>query len=308
MRQSDRDRWKSVGLALFVVFLWATSWVLIKVGLEEIPALTFAGLRYSLAFLFLLPVIILSKNFSRIRDLPRPVLAKLVGLGLLLYAVTQGAQFVALAYLPAVTTNLVWSFSPLAVALLGFRYLQERPTIMQAVGIVLALGGAIVFFYPADLPASSQIGLLVALIGVFANAGASVLGRDLNRSLDLSPITVTVVSMGIGSLTLLAAGIGFQGLPDIGRQGWMIVGWLALVNTAFAFAVWNFTLQRLTATESSVINGTMLIWIPILAVLFLGERLTSREVFGLVIAGIGTLAVQLKLPGRWTEVLGRARS
>ena len=33
-------------VALFVVFLWATSWVLIKFGLEAIPPLTFAGLRY----------------------------------------------------------------------------------------------------------------------------------------------------------------------------------------------------------------------------------------------------------------------
>ena len=41
--------------ALLVTFLWSTSWVLIKIGLAEIPPLTLAGLRYSLAFLFLLP-------------------------------------------------------------------------------------------------------------------------------------------------------------------------------------------------------------------------------------------------------------
>ena len=35
--------------ALFVTFLWSTSWVLIKLGLRDIPALTFAGLRYGLA-------------------------------------------------------------------------------------------------------------------------------------------------------------------------------------------------------------------------------------------------------------------
>lgn len=299
-------RWKSIGLALFVVFLWATSWVLIKVGLEEIPALTFAGLRYSLAFLLLLPVVFLSKRTSRHPEISRPLLVKLVGLGLLLYAVTQGAQFMALAYLPAVTVNLVWSFSPLAVALLGLRYLQERPTIMQGAGIALAIGGAFVYFYPAELPGSARIGLLIALTGVLANAGASVLGRDLNRSLALSPLVVTFVSMGVGSLTLLAAGILFQGLPEIGVRGWVIVGWLAVVNTAFAFTLWNITLQRLTATESSVINGTMLIWIPVLAVVFLGEDLTLREVTGLVIAGLGTLAVQLKLPARLAKALGRA--
>ena len=39
--------------AVIVTFLWSTSWVLIKLGLEEIPAINFAGLRYTLAFLIL---------------------------------------------------------------------------------------------------------------------------------------------------------------------------------------------------------------------------------------------------------------
>jgi drug/metabolite transporter (DMT)-like permease len=46
--------------------------------------------------------------------------------------------------------------------------------------------------------------------------------------------------------------------------------------------------------ESSIINGTMLIWIPILAVIFLGERITEKELIGLALAGIGTLLVQLR--------------
>ena len=41
--------------AVFVTFLWSTSWVLIKRNISEIPPLTFAGLRYSIAFLILLP-------------------------------------------------------------------------------------------------------------------------------------------------------------------------------------------------------------------------------------------------------------
>ena len=49
---------RSMLQALFVTFLWSTSWVLIKFSLEEIPALTFAGLRYALAFLLLLPLVL----------------------------------------------------------------------------------------------------------------------------------------------------------------------------------------------------------------------------------------------------------
>jgi drug/metabolite transporter (DMT)-like permease len=48
--------------------------------------------------------------------------------------------------------------------------------------------------------------------------------------------------------------------------------------------------------ESSIINGTMLIWIAIFAVTILGESITGKEIIGLVITGIGTLIVQLRNP------------
>ena len=41
--------------AIFVTFLWSTSWILIKWNIHQIPPLTFAGLRYTIAFLILLP-------------------------------------------------------------------------------------------------------------------------------------------------------------------------------------------------------------------------------------------------------------
>jgi drug/metabolite transporter (DMT)-like permease len=90
---SQKSRLKAITIALFVVFLWATSWVLIKIGLNEIPALTFAGLRYTLAFLCLLPFFLLIQRRSSSPQLSRCMWGKLIVLGLLLYAVTQGAIF-----------------------------------------------------------------------------------------------------------------------------------------------------------------------------------------------------------------------
>lgn len=62
---------------------------------------------------------------------------------------------------------------------------------------------------------------------------------------------------------------------------------------------------HLTATESSIINGTMLIWIPILAILFLGETITPKEIVGLVITGVGTLLIQLRKPSVETNKTSR---
>lgn len=280
--------------ALFVVFLWATSWVLVKIGLQDIPPVTFAGLRYFLAFVCLLIFAALNGSWKAIRQLSRSSWMRLLILGALFYAVTQGAIFVALAYLPAVTVNLLWSFSTVIVAVMGAVWLAERPSAIQWLGMLLAVAGALLYFFPVEIPKSQTIGVVVALIGILANSLSSILGRDVNRSSAIPPLVVTVISMGTGSLILLVAGIATEQLPAIDLPAWGIILWLALVNTAFAFTLWNHTLRTLSAVESSIINGTMMIWIPILAVLFLNETITPKEIIALVVTGLGTLIVQLR--------------
>ncbi|MBM3135032.1 MAG: hypothetical protein FJZ89_07095 [Chloroflexi bacterium] len=284
---------RAVLQALLVTFLWSTSWVLIKIGLGDIPALTFAGLRYGLAFLCLLPFARHLWWRQEWRALSRGDWLRLLSLGLLFYTGTQGAQFVGLAYLPAVTVNLLLSLTPLIVALLGLLLLAERPTWRQWGGVGLSIAGAVIYFYPAVLPAAQQVGLLAVSIGLCTNALSAILGRQVNRDGRLAALTVTVISMGFGALVLLAAGLAVQGLPPLTPGNWAIIGWLAVVNTAFAFTLWNHTLRTLSAVESSVINGTMTIQIPILAWLCLGERLTGQAIIGLVLAGLGVLIVQV---------------
>ena len=192
---------------LLVTFLWSSSYVLIKIGLEDIPALTFAGLRYGLAFLCLLPFALRPASLLRLKELSWGSWLRLVLLGLLFYAITQGASFLGLYYLPA--------------------------------------------------------------------------GQ------------VTAVSMGVGAVLLMVTGLSVQDFPRLDFRHWAIIGWLAVVNTAFAFTLWNQTLRTLLATKSSIINGTMLIQIALLAWLFLGEKLTMKEIIGMILAGIGALLVQL---------------
>jgi drug/metabolite transporter (DMT)-like permease len=286
------SHWKAVIQALFVVFLWATSWVFVKIGLHDIPPVTFAGLRYFLAFVCLLLVLVFNNIRSELRQLTTAEWIRFIMLGILLYAGTQGAVFVAIAYLPAVTVNLLWSFSSVIIAILGMLLLSEQPRLFQWAGMLLAVVGAIIYFYPVEIPLSQTIGFTVAAIGVLANGASSILGRDINRRARHNPLVVTVISMGAGSMLLLVAGLAFEEAPRLNFQSWAIVVWLALVNTAFAFTLWNHTLRTLTAMESSVINGTMLVWVAIFAVLFLGESITPKELAGLVAASMGTLIVQ----------------
>jgi len=257
------------------------------------PALTFAGLRNTLAFVSLVPIAVLIHRRSPMRLPSRQQWVKLAVLGLLLYGATQGTLFLSLSYLPATTTNLLWTFSTVAIALLGIVFLSERPTLFQWTGISIATMGAVFYFGPANLNPGQRMGILVSLLGVFTNAGAVIMGRDVNRSGTLNPMVVTVISMGVGSLALISAALVFQGLPHITLLGWAIICWLAFVN-ALGFTLWNYTLRTLSAAESSIINGTMMIWIPILAVIFLHERLSLLQICALVAVGIGTLLVQLR--------------
>jgi drug/metabolite transporter (DMT)-like permease len=280
--------------ALFIAFLWATSWVLIKFGLQDIPPLVFAGVRYFLAFLVLLVAFLVSSHHAPFPTLPRRGWGRVIIFGLLLYTVAQGAMFVALSYLPAVTLNLILNFNTLGAALLGAIWLSERPTRLQWTGILLAFVGALIFFLPVIIPQAQWYGVIAALICLSANILAVTVGREVNNSRDYSPLLITLISMGVGSIALLVAGLLLEGVPTISPRNAAFILWLAVVNTAFAFTLWNHTLRTLTAAESSICTGTMLIWIPLLAVIFLGETLDTKALIGLAAVGAGTILVQLR--------------
>ena len=286
---------KAILLALLVTFLWSTSFVIIKIGLTEIPPLTFAGLRYTIAFICLLPFAFTKKNSDEIKRLKKGDWVKLFIYGLLFIAITQGAMFGGLLFLPAVTVSLWLNFTPLVVAVLAIFLIKEFPTSLQWIGVILFVGGILTFFYPVALSENQETGLIIMTIGVLANSSSSVLGRSINRESKTNPVVVTIVSMGIGSIILLISGIAIQGLPPISSENILYLLWLAIINTALAFTIWNFTLRTLSAMQSSIINGTMLIQIAVLAGIFLGEAISLQEGIGMSIAACGALLVQIRI-------------
>jgi drug/metabolite transporter (DMT)-like permease len=285
-------RFRAILQALLVTFLWSTSWVLIKVGLDEIPPLTFAGLRYTMAFLILLPG--LGKHRAEIRAFSAREWGRLAVLGLVFYTLTQGGQFLTLNHLEAVTFSLLLNATSVLVAVFGILALREMPSPLQWGGIVLFVAGVLVYFFPASGSAGRALGFVLAGCTVCANAAAAVLGRSVNRDRAIPPLVVTAISMGVGAVSLLAIGWTVQGLPPISLRGWAILLWLAVVNTALAFTLWNRSLQELSAVESSLINNTMLVQIAVLAWLFLAEPLSLRDGVGLILAAVGILLAQLK--------------
>lgn len=281
---------KAILQALFVTLLWSTSWVLIKFGLTEMPPVLFAGLRYFLAFVILLPWLLRPAARQELGGLGRGDVVALTLLGLVYITINQGAQFLALAHLPAHTLSLMLSLSTLCIAFLGALFLKERLLALQWLGVAASLFGAFVYF--GRLGPVPALGLAAGTLCVLATSVAAIQGRALNRQQQLSALTVTGVSIGIGSAVLLAAGLLTETMPAFTLREVFIIVWLAGANTAFAFILWNHTQRTLSAAQSGVINNTMLVQIAVLGWIFLGERITSPQAGGLALAAAGALLVQ----------------
>jgi drug/metabolite transporter (DMT)-like permease len=291
----NRSRSHTVAIitALFVTVLWSSSWILIRWGLDDegLSPLVFAGARYLLASTVLAALVGATPRLRAELAAAGPRRwGQLAALGLVFVAVAQGAQFVAIDSQPAATSSLVLALTPLLVTGVAVFTLGERPAPRQVWGTMLIVLGAVVYF-SGEL-GFTAVGLAASIIGLLANAASAILGRAVNRRLDLSPVVVTVVSMMTGAVALVAVGVAVEGVPAVSGRAWLIIAWLAVVNTALAFTLWNRSLRVLSATESAAINNTMLIQIGILAWLFLDEIPGVADVLGMLAVSVGVYLAQ----------------
>lgn len=276
--------------AIVVTVLWSSSWVIIRIGLDDagLEPLTFAGLRYGTAALLLAGIAASRTRWRReVAALHPAHVARLAVLGVVFVTIAQGAQFIALDSQPAATTSLVLSMTPLLVAAASCRTLAEAPTTRQVAGAAVVAAGAAVYFSGSFV--ATAVGMTAALVGLGSNVSSSLLGRWVNRLGHSSPLVTTTVSMVFGGLLLFGVGLWVEGIPAVSMRGAVVIGWLAVVNTALAFTLWNHSLRHLSATESSVINNTMLVQIALLAWLFLDEPPSLRQAIGILAVTAGVI-------------------
>lgn len=298
-----KTRTFSIFQAFFVTILWSSSWPIMKIGLESIPPLFFAGLRYFIASLILVILVLATpKHRKIIKTIPRRWWIRLVIYGLIFYTFTQGAQFVAILYLEdTITVSLLLSFTPILVLILAIFLVKEKPNLAQILFVFTALIGALMYFYPfVEIQTSVMglIGLIAAIVGLVANALSTIMGRAINKVQEFNPLVVTTISMLIGSVVLLVSGMIIEGIPVLSLTSIGYILWLSFVNTAFAFTLWNNVMQKLQAVEISIINNTMLAQIALLALIFLNERPSVLEWIGIAIVAVSALLLQIFKPKR----------
>ena len=291
-------RWTRGGpyaVAFIVTVLWSSSYVLIKWGLADISPLFFATVRYALAFFILLGFDLAMGTRGRDNTFGgRKQVILLVVAGLAGYTIAQGFQYVGLSFLPAVTTSFLLNLTPLFVLLIGMVTLNERPSRRQISGLVIALAGAYLFFYERISWQGEWLGVAVVLVSGLGWAVYVIVVRRLQMTKTLSSLRLTTVTMGVGVAGMLILSAATEEIAPLTLNLALVVVWLATVNTALAFFLWNWVLKALPSYELTMVQNLMLIEIALFAFVFLHETITGLMVVGMALVLCGVLSVQLR--------------
>lgn len=273
-------------LAITVVFIWGTNFVVIKIGLGELPPLLFATLRF---FFAALPWIF----FIR-----RPAVAwrYLVAFGLFLGAGQFGLMFVAMrADITPGLASLVMQVQVFFTVGLSLWLFGEQVHARNLVGLVLAATGLAIIGLNLDAVTTPK-GLLLVLGAAASWAAANITVKYASRAhgkFDVLGFMIWASAFGVPPLAVLA--LWLEGLEPIraalqaaGAGAWAAVLWQSLGNTLFGFGIWNWLLARHSA---AVFTPTALL-VPVFGMtassVVLHEPLYAWKLIaaGLVIAGL----------------------
>lgn len=279
----------AIGESVLATTIWASSFVFVKIGLGYMGPLTIAGFRYFLAFLVLLPFLIRKGTIRQ--PISKGIWLRLFAIGVSAYTVGNGALFFGLKYLPATTVSFLMSLSPLLILIGSAVWLKEIPTRWQVLGIIVSLFGSVLFF-SSGLQSGEPAGIIIVIIGLIGFMIFGILGREIAKVKQLDTITLTTIPLAIGGGFLLLIAFPLEGMPLLSTKSIGIVLWLAIVNTALAYVLYNHSLQILTALEMNVMLNLAPLGTALLAWWLLDERLGFVQIIGMAVMIIGVILVQ----------------
>ena len=284
-----RKRAAAIGQMLIVVLIWSSSFVGVKVALRYTEPLTIAALRYFLAFLFLLPWLVVRKR--GLPHLSRAQWLRFSLMGIAQYTIGNGVLYIAMKTLSATTGSLVLCLLPVPVCLWGIAYLKERASWPRLAGLVATIGGAFLFFSRGLAPGEPWALFLLGISVVCASA-FPVLAREVARDHKIDTVTITALPLAIGGGLLLVLGGLFEGVPRMPLVGWGIVVGLAAVNTLVPYLLYSHALRTLHAVEANVFVSLTPLGTSVIAAITVGERLASIQLAALFVMIAGASLVQ----------------
>jgi drug/metabolite transporter (DMT)-like permease len=270
--------------------IWGSTWLAIKVGLRDLPPISFAGIRFALAALILFAIVVA-------RGVRLPWAGRdwrlLLWTGFLTITINYALVFWAELHISSGLAALLNATIPLFGLPLAHRALAAEPmTPHKVVGVMLGvLGLAIVFGSQlggkGPLAAWASVGVMVASL---AGAQAGVLVKAKGTHLD--PAVLAGVQMAAGSVPLLVGGAALEGNPllfDWTPSAVLSLAYLTVVGSVIAFLAYYWLIRHTEVTRVLLIPLITPLVAVGLGVLFLGESVGWGTAVGgsAILGGVG---------------------
>jgi drug/metabolite transporter (DMT)-like permease len=268
--------------------IWGGMYVVSDVVLQTIPPFTLLSIRLLISCL-LLGAILWKRGFALP---PRKTLIAVLGIGLLGFGISVGAQFVGTDLSTAVNGALITSASPAFILLFASLILHEKITLRRITAVALATMGVIVIIDLSQIDFSSDyfIGNLALAIAALTWGLYSVLVRRISHDIDtltfsfLAPIGGLLLTIPVATFELQTRPIG---TITIG----ILIGvlYLGVISTAVAMFLWNRAFALVDASVASLFFFAQPLVGTLLSVLILGQQMTLNLWIGSILIAAGVL-------------------
>jgi len=245
--QSYRARMLLSFFAIYV--LWGTTFLAIRIAVEELPPLFAAGARFFIAGVALY-------GFMRAKGEARPTLIQwrsLAIMALLMFVAEYGPLFWAEKYVPSGVVSVLAATLPIITLILEMLILrQQRMRPMLALAVLIGFSGVAVLL----MPGGTQHIALIPCLAILAGATTWSLGAVLTRSMELptSHPTTAGAAMMVGGAMLLALSAGFGEMhpfPHVSTRAVLAMLYLIIFGSLLAFTAFVWLLGHMPATRVS---------------------------------------------------------
>ncbi|MGQ7247393.1 DMT family transporter [Halomonas sp. V046] len=272
---------------LCAVLIWSGNMTINQLAVDAIAPTSIAFLRWLLAVIVLTPFVLplaWRQRESVYRQWPRLAL-----LGLLGMALWQGLAYVAAATTSATNMGILAAMVPLLTILLSALVLREPPTLGGVVGGVIALTGVLWLLSRGNIAALAELEVSPgdALMVVAATCYA-LYGVMLKRwPMALSPWVMLYVQ-AVFATALLLPGYLLGPMTPVGADNVGLILYAGIPASIITTYFWMLAIGRIGASRASIFINLMPLFSAIIAMAWLGERLSLYHLSGgaLVLAGV----------------------
>lgn len=294
---ANRQSQMKIIIWLTLCLIWGTTWIFIKIGLADLPPITFAAARFVFALIVLAFII-------RLQKIPLPQTArdwKLLALtGVLQFSINYSLVFWSEQYISSGLAAVLQAMITVFGLVLAWIHLpNERITRIKIAAILLGIGGVAVIFVE-QLQINSWLafaGCIAIVVGAYAAAHGSILVKAYGGN--LHPAMLVFGQMLFGILPIIIYSLAVEGNPLKLNWTWkaiVSVAYLTVFGTVAAFWLYYWLLSKIESTKAMMISLVTPLIAVIVGWIFLGEKLPAQTIFGgfLILASIGLIVFRKK--------------